>query len=743
MAEADPGSILLDEGKLPFTIESRLIRELGERLVREPEVALLELVKNAFDADAISCDVRLVGNDGVEVLDDGIGMSFDEFANGWMRIGTSAKGKRAFSRRFGRPITGEKGIGRFAVRYLGQSLKLVTVADDLQRGERTQLEADFEWDEFDEQEDLNEVRIPYRLTQVTSDVPTGTTLAIGRLKPVVRKLDWKALRTGSMGVVSPIRSLLDADFGANVAGPESDPGFKLISAKGDDDFDVADELLAHYALRATVELTDGRLRLRVFRPQQVEPYLTIDDQYPGDIGDVRADIRFFPRRQGQFADAEFDGRRAYTWIRENAGVKVFDRSFQMRPYGTPGDDWLDLTKDAARSLREPVSPIMQKHYPMDASVKSSTAVNWMLRLPENSQIVGVVQVQGRREADGQSFGLVAAADREGFLANEAFDHLKMMIRGALEAMAYADREISLEEARKVAEQKLLDSRAKTREAIGEIEGDRSLTMAQRVRLVEILEESQERSELLKAGDKVRDQQLEIMSLLGVVAGFMTHEFGVALSELRDVRTELAELAKLDDRFAGRVASFDKHIDALRSFVRYSRAYVEGARSPNDKPYAARPRFEHVVAAFGDYARKRRIDIDIDVERDVVAPPVPPALYDGIAQNLFTNSLKALTASSRDEDRRITFRAWNEPQWHYIQVSDNGDGIPSSVRPFIFDPLFTTTDKKSSDPLGSGMGLGLALVRRGAAAFGGTADLVEPPPGFVTCVQVRFPRSIAK
>ncbi|MFP3354889.1 hypothetical protein R0K04_26410, partial [Pseudoalteromonas sp. SIMBA_153] len=48
---------LLEEGEIPFSIESRIVRELGERLVKRPEVALLELIKNAHDADAATCTV--------------------------------------------------------------------------------------------------------------------------------------------------------------------------------------------------------------------------------------------------------------------------------------------------------------------------------------------------------------------------------------------------------------------------------------------------------------------------------------------------------------------------------------------------------------------------------------------------------------------------------------------------------------------------------------------------------------
>ncbi|MDP4027169.1 ATP-binding protein [Methylobacterium sp. NEAU 140] len=121
----------------------------------------------------------------------------------------------------------------------------------------------------------------------------------------------------------------------------------------------------------------------------------------------------------------------------------------------------------------------------------------------------------------------------------------------------------------------------------------------------------------------------------------------------------------------------------------------------------------------------------------MAPLVPVSLYNGIAQNLLTNALKAVTASTDEERRTIAMRAWNTSNRHYLQVSDTGVGIPGPIRKYVFDPLFTTTEARN-DPLGSGMGLGLALVKRGAAAFGGVAQLTNPPPGFTTCVEVQFP-----
>ena len=65
---------------LPFTIDVELLRELGERLVGKPHIVLAELVKNSYDADATQVTIKFTPNEGrIEIIDDGHGMSVDEF----------------------------------------------------------------------------------------------------------------------------------------------------------------------------------------------------------------------------------------------------------------------------------------------------------------------------------------------------------------------------------------------------------------------------------------------------------------------------------------------------------------------------------------------------------------------------------------------------------------------------------------------------------------------------------------
>src|ERR1700730_18611641 len=99
-----------------FTVDTHLFRELGQLLVGRDSTALVELIKNAYDADATSVVVygeRLddVRNGRIVITDNGIGMGPKEFEQGFLRIASRIKEKgNRTSLLYKRRFTGAKGI---------------------------------------------------------------------------------------------------------------------------------------------------------------------------------------------------------------------------------------------------------------------------------------------------------------------------------------------------------------------------------------------------------------------------------------------------------------------------------------------------------------------------------------------------------------------------------------------------------------------------------------------------------
>ena len=115
-----------------FNIDSRLLFELGEKLLTNRAVALAELAKNSYDADATRVEVHMKSvkklGGTIIVKDDGIGMNFNDFERTWMRIATIDKEENPITTKYKRKKAGEKGIGRFACRRLSKKLILKSVS---------------------------------------------------------------------------------------------------------------------------------------------------------------------------------------------------------------------------------------------------------------------------------------------------------------------------------------------------------------------------------------------------------------------------------------------------------------------------------------------------------------------------------------------------------------------------------------------------------------------------------------
>ena len=116
-----------------FTVDTHLFRELGNHLVGRDSTALIELVKNAYDADATEVVVVGIGladrqNAKFVISDNGGGMTEAQFRKGFLRI--AARGKEEGERRspvFKRRYTGAKGIGRLAAHKLAELLSVYSV----------------------------------------------------------------------------------------------------------------------------------------------------------------------------------------------------------------------------------------------------------------------------------------------------------------------------------------------------------------------------------------------------------------------------------------------------------------------------------------------------------------------------------------------------------------------------------------------------------------------------------------
>lgn len=112
--------------KIPFNVDAYTARLIGRENVSKLEGAVIELIKNTYDADATCCILYYDEKHKILYLaDNGCGMTEQTIRNHWMTIGRSSK-KRTYISGGGRIQTGEKGIGRFALDRIADRCQMLT-----------------------------------------------------------------------------------------------------------------------------------------------------------------------------------------------------------------------------------------------------------------------------------------------------------------------------------------------------------------------------------------------------------------------------------------------------------------------------------------------------------------------------------------------------------------------------------------------------------------------------------------
>lgn len=732
-----------------FQSEGRLLQELGERLVARPEVAIVELVKNAHDADSAWCRVDADENAGViRITDEGVGISERDFTGKWMRIATDAKSRKPESPRYGRKQTGEKGIGRFAVRFLGKTLTLTSVAIDPERkGCTTRLVAKFDWKLVDQAKNLSDVDIPYEVWEVPSNTPTGTVLEIGDLRVSPADVRKRAIRDEVLKIVSPVSGLERGRFKEiGRSGKKNDPGFEVIlppplaeTVDGVEEEIETPENLAAFVLknaagRISIDLQGSKLTIVAMATDWPEGKAKIvRKNFKHDIqGGLHADVRYFPRRSGMFQAKGINGKAAWHWVRKNSGVAIVDHGLRIRPYGYADDDWLWQDADSASNRRQWRSSLMIER---DGNLDSEASTNPMLALPQKSQVIGAVFVdsQGRGET-----GLIPATDREGYFENAAFRSLQDIVRAGLELLAHVDKENQRRLAREEADRIATEAQGSFKAAIKRIKASRTLTASDKNRIIGEYDRLSKNFAEAKDYSRKAAFNLDVMSLLGVVAGFMTHEARRIVHLLMRSVGTLKKIARTHDELSADVPKLEKAIEEFNGYLDYTSAFVGSVNSGiAEVSFPVAEQLNDLVKRFGAFAEERGIKVVVVADDDCMSPEMSVAIYTGIVLNLFTNALKAVIAeNSKGEKPHIEIRAWNEGAWHIVEVVDNGVGIPEEIKERIWDPLFTTTSN-TYNPLGSGMGLGLSLVKRLTESIHGRVELTDPPSGFSTCFKLRL------
>lgn len=337
----------------------RHLLTIGSDLIQDKYAAVVELVKNAYDADSPDVEINFrVSNNktlSIDIVDRGHGMTRDIVINKWLVPSTDDKLNRKFSPG-GRVMQGRKGIGRYAASILGDSLLLKTVTKD---GEKTEVL--IEWKDFVNAEFLDQVEVLVNTTQTNQ--PHGTSLTITGQQEYLDEWDEnqiRKLRFELRKLIHPVNSELfekisNEDFQIFLNFYDFFRGRKGRISEQIKPFPLFD--LYDYSIAGTIN-SKGK-GLLTYRNQKarntVEENIPIDLGQPTNCGNLAFDIRVYDRETDAIdllikrglkdeQGNDLGKREAINLLNEYNGIGVYRNGFRIRPMGDPGFDWLELDK---------------------------------------------------------------------------------------------------------------------------------------------------------------------------------------------------------------------------------------------------------------------------------------------------------------------------------------------------------------------------------------------------------------
>ncbi|RST53360.1 sensor histidine kinase [Variovorax sp. DXTD-1] len=768
----------MSDHKIRFSVDTHLFRELGELLVGRESTALIELVKNAYDADATEVTVYGEGLDDPEhgvirISDDGVGMTPDTFERGFLRIAGRLKGEGSRrSKRFGRRYTGAKGVGRLAAHKLARELGVVSTpwheASDAIAAESLEFKGvsgSIKWDQVESAETLDKIADDaVVVNEILLDVPTkaGTTLTLTRLRRKWSKsqlgrflLEVEALQAPPVitGVL-PKAVLSDAGLFESpmvVDASTQDPGLKV---KLEGAFETGDNYwtsvvdAAHWILEIDASI------------EGVRYFVSPTAQWTKKNGAFEARTWFEehpspeegPFFQGRLLirEGSAKGRNdTRAWASRVSGVRVYMEGFRVLPYGDESDDWLFLSRDVTARDRK------LRFLSDDIDNLPEAEDEGLLLLPSKHYLGGVFLTVDRAGS------LDMLVNREGFVPGEALDRLVTVVRKGIDlatrvrasAKATPPLPLPIRETQGSLEWQNEKAQSGPRDALKGRAEATFQTLENQATNLERLAQSLPiafRPQLLNAASEIQHaasvsrelmpsaSMVLVLASVGTQLAAFTHEVSRLVSTASDFEALLGTIrAQVPSPVSQQLSKVSSAAADLRRAIERQAAYLLDIVTPDSRRRRSRqPCSEILDAAWrlvSTSAEQRGIVWQNNVSADARTPPMFRAELMAIFSNLLTNAVKAAGKNGRIQ----ALDTLHSDGTLVLHIENTGAAVDPSEGERWFRP-FESSSVEVDPVLGQGMGLGLVITRDLLSDVGGTVEFVRAHHGFATALALKFP-----
>ncbi len=428
--------------KVPFNVNAYTARLIGRENVSTLDGAILELVKNTYDADATKCVLYYEETTKtLYLMDNGSGMTENVIEKHWMTIGNSSKYKK-FITNTGRVQTGAKGIGRFALDRIGDTCVMYTKSDSFD----DIIEWKVDWRDFNRED---------RLTDITAEINYKSNIGLSNMitniknSDVIELVKKNFINTGTIFKIENLREEWNLDLIndikqslASLLPPEIENEFSIYFFKEKDiikDSFINSKGVDTYDYKIQFETKENNIEIIIDRNEfdfsnkldeiinntdftetdkkyflgesiHINKSITelVSDDIADDIGNFNGKIYFNKIKiqkdeKEKYFYKDIIGRKNYSDI--FGGIKIYRDNFRVRPYGetkSSSYDWLLLGSRRAKS------PAAISH-------------------PTGRWRVGAEQICGIINISRMNVNLPDQSNRQGIVETKQFNGLKMVI----------------------------------------------------------------------------------------------------------------------------------------------------------------------------------------------------------------------------------------------------------------------------------------------------------------------------
>jgi len=658
--------------ELEFKPRARLLLQLGDQLIRSESIAILEIVKNAYDANAKVAIVEMKSLDDsnlsqITITDDGDGMNEHIIKNIWMQPGSEYKEKQVRENTLeeGKRIPiGGKGIGRFGVHKLGNKIELIS---KMNRHKEVQVKID--WKDFEVDEPLSSIKIEFSENanpKYFTEGKTGTKITITDLKNSWTRGTVRDLYRAILSLNSPFdskesfKTLFKVDPRDWTYGLLKFKDIKknsLYYAEAEIEGDKITSVEYKFTPWDTMPNLSPRnlsqtniLMVQSYRDSETGKMKTGPLDLTGKgIGKIKLKLMIFDRSSKILSLGMSDKKGFREYLNSNGGIRVFRNGIRVYDYGEPGNDWLNLD-------------LMRVNQPGKAI--------------SNNLIIGAIYIDG-----ATSSGLIEKTNREGFIENSSYTSFVLAVGNSIDKIL-TQRNIDKDLVRK-----FYNAKVTNQPVLGRLQ-DLQLKIEKGVT------DSELKDTLLTSVASIEkdfDELSEIYmrsSSAGLSLSIVMHEIIHMISELSAALTD-----KTDDHIKRLVKNLQKTVGDYAGVIKQSNKtkgdLIEIARqSLSNIQFRVKA---HELQIIDMFEKRAGLNTSISCAQNLVTSTII---------NIVDNSLWWLNYA-KVEDKKLLVDIIEYPEKHIsLLIADNGPGFSISpdeaVKPFISDKP-------------GGMGLGLHLA----------------------------------